>query len=105
MTAQGKASLNSFNCRKTLTAAGKTYTYYSLPDAAANGLGDISRLPYSLKVLLENLSAQRGRPLGHQGRYHRNREVDRNQRQGKYRDRLSSGPRLDAGLYGRAGRG
>ena len=55
MTAQEQSSLNSFNCRKTLTAAGKTYTYYSLPDAAANGLGDISRLPYSLKVLLENL--------------------------------------------------
>ena len=55
MTAQAQTSLNSFNCRKTLTAAGKTYTYYSLPDAAANGLGDISRLPYSLKVLLENL--------------------------------------------------
>ena len=55
MTAQGQTSLDSFKCKKTLTAAGKTYTYYSLPDAAANGLGDISNLPYSLKVLLENL--------------------------------------------------
>ncbi|MCE2964993.1 MAG: aconitate hydratase, partial [Alphaproteobacteria bacterium] len=48
-------SVDSFKAKKTLTAAGKTYTYYSLPDAAKNGLGDISRLPYSLKVLLENL--------------------------------------------------
>ncbi|MFN8694407.1 MAG: aconitate hydratase AcnA [Holosporales bacterium] len=48
-------SIDSFKAKKTLTAAGKTYTYYSLPDAAKNGLGDISRLPYSLKVLLENL--------------------------------------------------
>jgi len=55
MTAQGPASLDSFSCKKTLTAAGKTYTYFSLPDAAANGLGDISRLPYSMRVLLENL--------------------------------------------------
>jgi aconitate hydratase len=40
--------------RKTLTVEGKDYTYYSL-DQAATQLGDISRLPYSLKVLLENM--------------------------------------------------
>ena len=55
MTAQQPQSLDSFKCKKTLTAGGKTYTYYSLPDAAANGLGNISNLPYSLKVLIENL--------------------------------------------------
>ena len=49
------ASLDSFKCRRTLTAGGKTYTYYSLPDAEANGLTGISRLPFSMKVLLENL--------------------------------------------------
>ncbi|MDU0342128.1 aconitate hydratase AcnA [Bosea rubneri] len=49
------ASLDSFKCRRTLTAGGKTYTYYSLPDAEANGLPGISRLPFSMKVLLENL--------------------------------------------------
>ncbi|MEM6627876.1 MAG: aconitase family protein, partial [Pseudomonadota bacterium] len=48
-------SLDSFNARRTLTAAGKTYAYYSLDAAAQNGLGDVSRLPVSLKVLLENL--------------------------------------------------
>jgi len=47
-------SLDSLNCRRSLEVAGKTYHYYSLPDAAAQ-LGDISRLPTSLKVLLENL--------------------------------------------------
>ena len=46
-------SLDSLNCRRSLEVAGKTYHYYSLPDAAAQ-LGDISRLPTSLKVLLEN---------------------------------------------------
>jgi len=55
MTAHKKVSLDSFNCKKLLTVANKIYTYYSLPDAAQNGLGDISNLPYSLKVLLENL--------------------------------------------------
>ncbi|MGO4407899.1 aconitate hydratase AcnA [Bosea sp. RAF48] len=49
------ASLDSFKARKTLTAGGKTYTYYSLPDAEKNGLPGISRLPFSMKVLLENL--------------------------------------------------
>ncbi|CAM5203802.1 aconitate hydratase [Bosea thiooxidans] len=49
------ASLDSFKARKTLTVAGKTYTYYSLPDAEKNGLPGISKLPFSMKVLLENL--------------------------------------------------
>ncbi|KJS23795.1 MAG: aconitate hydratase [Hyphomonadaceae bacterium BRH_c29] len=48
-------SLDSFNSKRTLTAAGKTYSYYSIEAAAANGLGDVSRLPASLKVLLENM--------------------------------------------------
>ena len=49
------SSLNSFKSRRTLTAGGKTYVYYSLPAAEKNGLAGISKLPYSLKVLLENL--------------------------------------------------
>ncbi len=49
------SSLNSFNSRKTLTVAGKNYTYFDLGEAARTGLGDISKLPLSLKVLLENL--------------------------------------------------
>ncbi|MEM9054568.1 MAG: aconitate hydratase AcnA [Pseudomonadota bacterium] len=49
------ASHDSFKARKTLTVKGKDYTYYSLNAAAENGLGDISRLPASLKVLLENM--------------------------------------------------
>ncbi|HEX4077925.1 MAG TPA: aconitate hydratase AcnA [Rhizomicrobium sp.] len=46
---------NSFKSRKTLNVGGKSYVYYSLAAAEKNGLGGISRLPYSLKVLLENL--------------------------------------------------
>ncbi len=52
MTAFGTDTLKT---RRTLTAAGKSYDYYSLQAAAEAGLGDISKLPYSLKVLLENL--------------------------------------------------
>ena len=48
-------SLDSFQSRRTLDVNGKTYTYYSLQAAAENGLGDVSRLPASLKVLLENM--------------------------------------------------
>jgi aconitate hydratase len=48
-------SLNSFNARRTLSVGGKTYAYFDLKAVAAGGLGDISRLPLSLKVLLENL--------------------------------------------------
>ena len=48
-------SLDSFNAKRTLSVGDKTYTYYSLSAAAENGLGDVSRLPASLKVLLENL--------------------------------------------------
>jgi aconitate hydratase len=48
-------SLDSFRSRTTLSAAGKTYAYFDLNAASRNGVGDIARLPLSLKVLLENL--------------------------------------------------
>ncbi|MEK1927481.1 MAG: aconitase family protein, partial [Rhizobium giardinii] len=48
-------SLDSFNCRSTLSVNGIDYVYYSLPKAEANGLAGVSKLPYSMKVLLENL--------------------------------------------------
>ncbi|NIX75488.1 aconitate hydratase AcnA [Microvirga terricola] len=46
---------NSFNARQTLKVGDKTYTYYSLPEAEKNGLTGVSKLPFSMKVLLENL--------------------------------------------------
>ena len=48
-------SLDSFSCCRTLKVGAKTYAYYSLPVAEKNGLKGISRLPFSMKVLLENL--------------------------------------------------
>ncbi|MCF8473322.1 MAG: aconitate hydratase AcnA [Emcibacter sp.] len=45
---------DTLNTRRTLKVKGKEYDYYSLK-AASEKLGDISRLPYTIKVLLENL--------------------------------------------------
>ncbi len=49
------ASIDSLNTRRELVVGDKTYTYYSLPAAEAAGLTGVSRLPASMKVLLENL--------------------------------------------------
>ncbi|MFZ9499945.1 MAG: aconitate hydratase AcnA [Beijerinckiaceae bacterium] len=49
------ASLDSYKCRKKLTVGTKTYHYFSLKQAEKNGLKGISQLPFSMKVLLENL--------------------------------------------------
>ena len=48
-------SLDSFKSRKTLKVGRKAYAYYSLKAAEKNGLPGISALPFSMKVLLENL--------------------------------------------------
>jgi len=49
------ASLDSFKCERELTVRGGTYNYFDLKVAEENGLSGISKLPRSLKVLLENL--------------------------------------------------
>ena len=50
----GSNNLNSFDSRGTLTSGNKSYTIYRLPALAAKGF-NLSRLPFSLKILLENL--------------------------------------------------
>ena len=50
-----KVGLDTAKTRKTLTAGGKSIAYYSIPAAQAAGLGDFSRLPAALKVVLENM--------------------------------------------------
>ncbi len=49
------ASQNSFNTRTSLTAAGRRFQYFSLPALEKAGFPGLARLPYSLKILLENL--------------------------------------------------
>ena len=51
MTQVGQDTLKT---RSTLTVKGKEYAYYSLAKAAET-IGDVSKLPFSLKVLLENM--------------------------------------------------
>ena len=46
--------MNSFSSRAQLASGGRTYTIYRLPALTARGF-DLSRLPFSLKILLENL--------------------------------------------------
>ncbi|HJR59784.1 MAG TPA: aconitate hydratase AcnA [Vicinamibacterales bacterium] len=49
------ASLNSFNARTRLTSGAGTIDFFSLPALEREGFPQIARLPYSLKILLENL--------------------------------------------------
>ncbi len=46
---------DSAKTRKSLTAGGQTLSYYSIPAAEAAGLGQFTRLPAALKVVLENM--------------------------------------------------
>ncbi|MBT4464270.1 MAG: hypothetical protein HOC60_06265, partial [Rhodospirillaceae bacterium] len=52
MPAHGQDTLKT---RRSLDVDGTAYDYFSLQAASDAGLGDISTLPFSLKVLLENL--------------------------------------------------
>ena len=46
---------DTLKTRRTLSVGNKKYDYFSLDAAQKAGLGDLARLPFSLKVLLENL--------------------------------------------------
>ena len=48
-------SLDSFNSKRTLTVGGNEYVYFSIDAAEREGIGNVSRLPVSLKILFENL--------------------------------------------------
>ena len=49
------AGQDSLKTRRTLNVDGKEYDYFSIPAFNELGHGDVSRLPYSLKVLFENM--------------------------------------------------
>jgi aconitate hydratase len=55
LTSPAETSLDTFKCRRTLKVGKRCYDYFDLKEAEANGLAGIGRLPFSLKVLLENL--------------------------------------------------
>jgi len=98
-------SIDSFKSRKKLVVGAKTYFYYSLKAAEKNGLAGVSRLPYSLKVLLENLLRHEDGRTVTKGEYRGLRRLADSQGERRSRDRLSSGARLDAGFHRRSRRG
>jgi aconitate hydratase len=55
LTSAVSTSLDSFKCRRTLKVSKRAYDYFDLKEAESAGLEGIGRLPFSLKVLLENL--------------------------------------------------
>ena len=55
MTAAALTSLDSFKCRRTLKVGKHEYEYFDLKVAEKEGLHGVGSLPFSLKVLLENL--------------------------------------------------
>ena len=77
LTAALEPSLDSFNCRRTLEVDGEAYDYFSLKEAEANGLAGIASLPFSLKVLLENLLRHEDGRTRHRRRYSRRRRLAR----------------------------
>ncbi len=55
MSASVAVGHDQLKVRRTLTVDGKAYAYYSLPELAGQGHAGVARLPFSMKVLLENL--------------------------------------------------
>jgi aconitate hydratase len=47
--------LNSFNCRSPLAVGGQTFQIFRLDTLERAGVGAVSRLPFSIKILLENM--------------------------------------------------
>src|SRR5579884_2837138 len=47
--------MNSFGAKSTLNVAGREYDFFSLDKAEQAGAGPVAKLPFSLKVMLENL--------------------------------------------------
>src|SRR5688500_7428185 len=97
MTAVGQDSLGT---RSTFEVGGRTYAYYSLAKAGEQ-LGDVSRLPLSMKVLLENL-------LRFEDGITVTRDdvqaiVDWQKERRSDRDPVPAGARADAGFHRRPG--
>ncbi len=75
LTSALEPSLDSFNCRRTLDVDGEAYDYFDLQAAEANGLAGIASLPFSLKVLLENLLRHEDGRTRHRRRHPRRRRM------------------------------
>ena len=95
---------DTLGVRRQLQVGDLAYDYFSIPEAEKR-LGDLSRLPFSLKVLLENLLRyEDGRTVTVEPTSRRSPAGSRT-RSRRPGDRLPPGPRADAGLHRRARRG
>ena len=92
-------SENSFDARADLEVGGRSYEIYRLD--ALQSKYDVARLPFSLKVLLENLLRNEDGVARPQGGRRGARDLGPHRRAAK-RDRLHAGARGDAGLHRRA---
>src|SRR6185295_18501231 len=64
------STVNSFGTKTPLNAGGRTVQFYSLPALEAAGFPEVARLPFSMKILLENL-------LRHEdGRFVKNTDIE-----------------------------
>ena len=90
---------NSFGAAAKLRVGGAEYDYFSLATLARNGVGNVGRLPISIRILLENL-------LRNEDGKRVNPEdvaaVASGSRRGRQRDQLHAGARAAAGLHRRA---
>ena len=92
---------NSFNAHDTLRVGDRSYSYYRLDSIERAGLTKLARLPYSLKILLENLLRfEDGRSVT-EGRHRSARALGSDQAP-RERDRVSSGARAAARFYRRS---
>ena len=83
---------DTLRTRRTLSVGGRSYDYFSLPAAAEAGLGDIARLPFSLKVLDGEPAPLRGWPQRQRRRHPRGRGLAGSGARHR-RNRLPSGAR------------
>ncbi len=95
-------SSDSFGAKADLTVDGTTYEIHRLD--ALQEKYDVARLPYSIKVLLENVLQAGGRRFGDRGRHRGDRILERRGR-AVGGDPVPACPRADAGLHRRAGSG
>ena len=94
-------TLNSFGTVTTLTTGADTFEYYSLPALERAGFPGVGRLPYSLKILLENLLRREDGRVREGRRHPRAGELGRHGAAAEG-DLLHAGARPAAGLHRRA---
>ena len=98
------AATNPFGARASLRFGDDTAVVYRLPELARQGLADLDRLPFSIRVLLENALRHAGRGFVTEAHVARGGRVEPG-RHRPGRSAVHAGPRRAPGLHRRAVRG